>query len=323
MRPLLPALAGLLIGCHANPGLDEEKLGETGLEDTARPSLAERVVMSFSVALQRGDWGESLTRCQVELAFLERGQHDGLFNSPSGQVIDYPTTPGTCRYTSFTESEAALGLWSIKGTRQAGQSVWLHGDEASLELELGIDDRGRYTYALNDCDEAAFPFAQVLDLEVPGDDGEDGLAGFEAPEAFAVGADIAIDALPLPLDERGRLVLPAGEDLRVGWSYLQQQPSIDGQAVEHLPYLMLRNMHPGDEQPFEALACLPSQLGTATIGAADLAQLTPAGDPETGDPYVAFQLDAWYEGPAVQTPWRSSSRVLSMVTEGGILILEP
>ncbi len=303
--------------------MDEGKW-DTGLEDTAAPpAMGERINMAFSVALQRGDWGETVTRCQVEVAFLEVGQHDGLFRSAGGADIEYPTTPGTCAYTSFADQRPAVGLWSVRGTRRAEDSIWLHGDDHSLELTLSTDDRGRYTYRLADCDESIFPFAQVLDLEVPGWDGPDGLEGFGAWDAFAVGPDVAITSLPDALDDHDRLVLAAGDDLPVSWSYLQDLPEVDGQAVEHVPYLMLRNMHPGDPEAIEALACLPSHSGTATVSAADLAQLTPSSDPETGDPYVAFQLDAWYEGPELRTPWRSTSRVLSMVTEGGIVILEP
>ena len=323
MRPI-PALTVLLMAaCHATPGLDDGKFSETGLEDTGRPTLHERVVMSFSVALQRGDWGTNVTRCQVQVAFLEEGQRDGLFMGAGGTDIDLPTTPGTCAYTSFAIAEPTVGLWSVRGTRRADDSIWLHGDGDSLELALGTDDRGRYTYALADCDEDSFPFAEVLDLEVPGWDGLDGLEGFEAERAFAVGPDLQISALPDGMDSSGRLVLPAGEDLPVSWTTLQELPDVDGEPVAEVTYLMLRNMHPGVEEPIEALACLPATPGTATISAADLALLTPAEDPLTGDPFVAFQVDAWYEGPDVQTPWRSSSRVLSVVTEGGILILEP
>jgi hypothetical protein len=322
MRALLSCSA-LLCGCHALPGIEEGKLGETGLEDTGREPLPERIELAFSVALQRGDWGQSVTRCQVELAFLEAGQHDGLFASAGGVDITYPTEPGTCAYTSFAEQPAAVGLWSVRGTRRAAESIWLHGDEGSLELALSTDSRGRYTYALQGCDEASFPFARVLDLEVPGHDADDGLEAFEAEQAFAVGPDLAITALPDTMDEQGRLVLAPGEDLALSWASLQALPEVDGVAVAQVTYLMLRNFHPGDERPLEALACLPSETTATTISAADLALLEPSGDPTTGDPYIAFQVDAWYEGPPVHTPWRSTSRVLSVVTEGGIVILEP
>ncbi len=323
MRTVMPCCALLLVGCHALPELDEGKLDETGLEDTASPTLHARVTMAFSVALQRGDWGDSVTRCQVEVAFLEEGQHDGLFDSDGGSEITLPSTPGSCAYTSFADVEPALGLWTVRGTRRAEDSIWLHGDDGALELTLGTDETGRYTYSLPDCDEHSFPFAQVLDLEVPGWSGPDGLTSFSAPEAFAVGPDMAITSMSHSPDERGWVVVPAGDDISLVWSYDDALPTVDGEAVAHTPYVMLRNMHPAVEDPIEALACLPSVTGTVTISAADLAQLTPTDDPESGDPFVAFQVDAWYEGPEFQTPWRSSSRVLSVVTEGGIVVLEP
>lgn len=324
MRTTLPSLACLLAGCLASPELDQGKLDDTGLADTAPPeALAERITMAFSVALQRGDWGQTVTRCQVEVAFLEEGQHDGLFDSSGGTEIERPTTPGTCAYTSFAEQEPAVGLWTVRGTRRADDSIWLHGASESLELALSTDDEGRYTYGLQSCDEARFPFAQVLDLEVPGWEGSDGLEGFDAEQAFAVGADLQISSLPDGLDEQGRLVLAPGEDLPVAWSSLQDLPEVDGEPMTQVTYLMLRNMLPGVEEPLEALACLPDTPGEATISAADLALLTPSEDLDTGASFVAFQVDAWYEGPQVQTPWRSSTRVLSVVTEGGIVILEP
>lgn len=323
MNRALLLCSALLAGCHALPEIDEGKLGETGLEDTGRTPLPATIDMAFSVALQRGDWGQTVTRCQVEVAFLESGQHDGLFASTGGLDITYPTTPGTCAYTSFAEDPPTVGIWSVRGTRRAADSIWLHGDDGSLELELSTDSRGRYTYALDGCDEERFPFARVLDLEVPGHAADDGLEGFEAEQAFAVGPDLVITELPDSLDEQGRLVLTPGEDLELSWTPLQDLPEVDGVPVASVTYLMLRNMHPGDPEPLEALACLPGEGSAATISAADLALLQPAEDPTTGDPYVAFQVDAWYEGPAVTTPWRSTSRVLSVVTEGGIVILEP
>jgi hypothetical protein len=313
----------VMAGCHALPEIDEGKLGETGLEDTGRTPLPDTIDMAFSVALQRGDWGQTVTRCQVEVAFLESGQHDGLFASTGGMDITYPTVPGTCAYTSFAEEQATVGMWSVRGTRRADDSIWLHGDDTSLELELNTDSRGRYTYALDGCDEERFPFARVLDLEVPGHEADDGLEGFDAEQAFAVGPDLVITDLPDSYDEHGRLVLAPGEDLPVSWTALQDLPEVAGVPVSHVTYLMLRTMHPGDPQPLEALACLPAEGATTTISAADLAMLQPSEDPSIGDPYVAFQVDTWYEGPPVVTPWRSTSRVLSVVTEGGIVILEP
>lgn len=324
MRLTTSLLVCSLAGCNASPELDQGKLGETGLTDTGGlVELPPRITMAFSVALQRGDWGASVTRCQVEVAFLEEGQHDGLFESDGGADIALPTAPGSCAYTSFAEQEPSVGLWSVHGTHRADDSIWLHGDDGSLELALGTDDRGRFTYSLADCDEERFPFAQVLDLEVPGWSGSDGLEGFEAEQAFAVGPDLLITSLPDGLDDQGRLRLPPGQDLPLTWSTLQEVPEVDGEPVAEVTYLMLRNMRPGEDEPLEALACLPDEPGVATISADDLALLTPSEDPATGDPFVAFQVDAWYEGPQVQTPWRSSTRVLSVVTEGGIVILEP
>ena len=325
-RALLPVLLALA-ACHDLPGFVEGKLDETGLDtgasDTGRVPLSDRIEVAFSVALQRGDWGETLTRCQVEVAFLEAGQHDGLWASAGGKVIELPTDAGTCAYTSFADEEPAVGIWSVRGTHRAADTITLRDDEGTLELELTTDSRGHHTYALPDCDEASFPFGRVLDLEVGAWEADDGLEAFDAEQAFAVGPDLAITALPDSLDAQDRLVLAPGDDLPVSWSYLHDFPEVGGDPMGHVPYLMLRNMHPGDPDPLEALACLPDETGEATISADDLALLEPTTDPETGDPYVAFQIDAWYEGPAFSTPWRSSSRVLSMVTEGGIVLLEP
>ncbi len=135
--------------------------------------------------------------------------------------------------------------------------------------------------------------------------------------------DIVLTELPADLDESARLVLDPARDLVLAWDYLQDLPVARGAAVQHVPYLMLRNMHQGEEQPFEALACQPDVWGQITVPAADLAQLEPMQDDATGDPYLAMQLDAWYEGPKVRTPWGSSTRVLSAVTEGGIALLPP
>ncbi len=327
MRHATTPVLLLACACSAWSDPDEGKLGETGLEEREETGLdtgggpVDRVAMSFSVALQRGDWGGSLTRCQVELAFMEEGERDGLFASTGGRVIELPTEPGSCAFTSFYDEQASDGLWSVQGSRRAGDSVWLHGDGESIELALERDSRGRYRYVLADCDASSFPFARVLDLEVPGWDGEGGVEGFEADDAFVTGPDLGITSLPGELDEEGRLPLAAGEDLPVAWSTLQPLPEVDGEPATWVPYLMLRNFHPGDPSPIEALACLPGDDQAFTIPSEELARLTPSESEGPGDPDIGFQVDSWTQGPELDTPWHTSARVISAVSEGGILLL--
>jgi hypothetical protein len=318
MRALcvLPLLG---LACSALTDLDKGSLTDTG--DTG-PLMARRVSISFSVALQRGWWGGELNRCQVQVAFNERGQGDGLFRG-AGAVIAHPSEPGTCAYTDFEDDEQAAGLWSVRGTRRADETIWLHGPEASLPLELGQDSSGRYTYDLIDCDEASFPFAQPFDLEVPGWEGADGMEGFEIEQALVTGPDMHIDSISAPEGAPGRRVLARGEDLSVSWSYEGDPEEVAGLEIAHTPYLMLRNTRQGEEATFEALSCLPSTWGEATVSAEDLALLEHSDDVDEADPYIAFQIDAWYGGPEFATPWHETSRVLSMVTEGGTLILAP
>ncbi len=320
MARALSILALLLCGCTATIEIEEEAL-EAPWQGEAQQW--DRVAMSFSVALQRGDWGATITRCQVEVAFTDPGSHDGLWEGTGNAVIELPKAPGTCAYTSFGEDEQSLGLWQVRGSWQGGEALWLHGPDDSLELVRQTDEDGRVYYGLEACDDDIFPFSEVLDIEVPGDDGDDGLGAFFAEEAFVVGPDIVLTELPADLDESARLVLDPPRDHVLAWDYRQDMPVARGAAVQHVPYLMLRNMHQGEEQPFEALACQPDVWGQITVPAADLAQLEPMQDDATGDPYLAMQLDAWYEGPKVRTPWGSSTRVLSAVTEGGIALLPP
>lgn len=322
MSRALPWLPILLTACTATTEIGEDSYEETQ-EDTLEEEETERASMSFSVALQRGDWGASVTRCQVEVAFMDAGREDGLWEGANAAVVERPEEPGSCIHTSFDDEEPALGLWQVRGDRQAGESLWLHGREDSLELMRQTDEDGRVFYGLEACSEALFPFGEVLDIEVPGDDGPDGLSGFDAEDAFVVGPDIVITELSAPLDETARLELSVGQDLTLTWDYLQDLPVAGGALLDHVPYLMIRNQRQGEEQPFEAVACQPDIWGEITVPADMLALLEPLDDEATGDPYLAVQLDAWYEGPKVLTPWGSSTRVLSMVTEGGIALLRP
>lgn len=291
-------------------------------EDSAVPGFTPLEV-AFLVVYQRGDWLDHVTRCQVEVAFLDAGLHDGVGLGSVGQAITLPEDPGTCAFTDFSEVPASQGLWSVRGNRQAGESVTLSDASRHLDLLQTRDEHGRIYYALADCDEASFPFGAVLDLDVPGDDGPRGVPAFSAEECCAVGPDVTLGALPDPQDDRGWLQHPQAEDLTLTWTRGGDLPTIDGTPVEATPYLMLRNFHPGEPLPFQALACAPAADGSVTAPAADLAQLDPGEDLATGDPYVAAQLDTWYEGPPFSTLGQRSTRVTSAVTDGGVMLLLP
>ena len=320
-RPLPLALLAvpLMAACSDYYVYDERGLGMP--YDGDGPSWS-RVGVAFQVAFQRGDWGASTMRCQVEVAFLDQGQRDGMFMGGEGAVIDWPQQPGSCRYTSFAEEDQARGLWSVRGSLQGGEVVWLHGQDDSLELTLQQDDLGRWYYGLEDCSEERFPFAAVFDLEVPGGEGAGALPGVLLEQVFVAGADLVISELPAELDEHGWLQHDQHQTLELAWEYLQPLPALQGQPLVPQEYAVLRNMLPGDPLPFEALTCQPQSSGELHIAAADLALLEPTLDPGIGDPYVAFQVDTWLEGPAVDTPWGTSTRVTSTVSEGGTLILD-
>ncbi|MFH1466748.1 MAG: hypothetical protein ABIO70_20350 [Pseudomonadota bacterium] len=318
---LLPLLTLALTACTAKTDLG--RYGDTAPpEDSASPE-AVPVDVAFLQVLQRGDWLDHVTRCQVEVAFLDAGRPDGMGAGTAGQDIRLPTAPGTCEFTDFSEVPVSQGLWAVRGSREAGEVVTLSDTSRSLTLVQERDARDLPYYTLPDCDEASFPFGAVLDLDIPGDEGPRGVPAFSAEGCCAVGPDVILGPLPDPQDERGWLQHPQAEPLTLTWTRDGDLPEVDGTAVTATTYLMLRNFHPGEAQPFQALACLPDAEGTVTAPAADLALLEPNADLSTGDPYIAAQLDAWVEGPPLYTFLVRSTRITSVVTDGGIMLLLP
>jgi len=79
--------------------------------------------LSFDVALQWTSWGDSLQRCQIQLAILEQHEGDGLWGPVEGDhddpghaggeqeagrgSIELPETPGTCLYTDLRVEDSA------------------------------------------------------------------------------------------------------------------------------------------------------------------------------------------------------------------------
>ncbi len=310
----LPALACQEYWIHGEDGISFP-YDDAGW-DAGRPFS-----IAFDVAFQRGSWGESVDRCQVEVAFHRDWESDGMNAGAEGAVIEIPQEPGSCLATWFDEDEPrSEGAWHVAGSLSGAQRIYLHGQERSLELELQDDAQGRLTYALPDCDEDSFPFGEVFDLDVPAGTGPAGLPELRIERVFGVGPELQL-LQPGEPEEQGCVVHDPSQPLDVAWEHLGTVPRMDGEPLEREELVFLRNNELGEELSFEALACLPSAEGELIIPADDLLLLSPNQDLETLDPYVAFQVDARYYGPEAQTPWGQAARVSSTVTSGGILIL--
>ena len=317
-HPLLAALALPALACQ-----EYWIHGEDGISfpyDDAGWDLDRQFSIAFDVAFQRGSWGESVDRCQVEVAFHRDWESDGMNAGAAGAVIEIPEEPGSCMATWFDDEVRSEGAWHVAGSLSGAQHIYLHGQDQTLELALQDDAQGRLTYALADCDEQSFPFGEVFDLDVPAGTGPNGLPELQLEQVFGVGPELQL-LQPGQAQDQGCVFHDPSQALDVAWEHLGAVPRMEGAPLEREELVFLRNNELGQELSFEALACLPDAEGQLVIPADDLLQLSPNQDLEALDPYVAFQVDARYYGPVAETPWGQASRVSSTVTSGGILIL--
>ena len=89
--------------------------------------LPPEIEMSFEAVLQRTRWGESLGRCQIEVAFRQKTEADDGGPPPGNpaEVILLPETPGECAFTALSPAEAGApggdgtggDAWELEGPK--------------------------------------------------------------------------------------------------------------------------------------------------------------------------------------------------------------
>ncbi|HJN74315.1 MAG TPA: hypothetical protein QGF58_10320 [Myxococcota bacterium] len=302
------------------------------------------VDMSVDVALQKMEWGDSVTRCQIQVAFhkLAEGEapvtEHGGGEEGGGNVIDIPDAPGTCLFSELDYSGSEQGPpsedetygddgtdpdsdnWQEAGNLSGAPEIYLHSVDRTIVLHRQPLEDGRVRYEWDGCDADTFPFGEVFDIEVPNSDEDDSLPGFYVVEAFGIGTDMELGE-PVPNDTH-RLSHANHIDLWSDWRHLGQIPEVRGQDLLRDVKLFIRNYEHGGGPEFEALACDPPG-DWSEIRDDDLQSLTPNATSSAADAplYAAFQVDAHYDSPEIELPWGQTMRIRSTITEGGTLHL--
>ena len=319
-----------VLGCIENAIVtDADGLGAWPVE-LDEPWTGPEMDLSFDIALQRNGWGETIGRCQIQLAFTNKG--DDGWGSPQGPpvTVAYPENPGECVYTDLVpEPSVDEGCggdpgngggggvdpneenWNLAGVFEGSDVVWLHSGYRSLALERVELDAGGVRYEWTGCNDEDFPFGEVFDLEVPPSADEDGIQGFYVEEAFGIGPDMALLSPSDEPGDAGKVFHASSDALTATWEHAQASDL----GLERRVDVVYRNFTV-DMQPIEAVVCLPAgDVFTTQSAAFELLQANP--DPMTQEVLLGFQVDAVYDSPPFMTPWGQSVRVRSLVTEGG------
>ena len=282
-------------------------------EDSAEVTVAEATIdASFNVAIQYSNFGDTLGRCQIEVAFYEPDAGDGT-GGGTGEVIAMPTEPGTCAYTDFDpDAELVAGSMNVRGTLEAGSALTLV-DDSTVSLPALDHADGTVTYALVPCSRENFPFARTFDVVGEGA----GIPTFTLSEAVAVGPDLG---RTLPVDDAivlGRVTQSLAEPLEWAWERLHDAPETSEGPVIPTEMFVVRHARLSDNRLLEALACLPFDERGIVISVADLGQLSPT----TEATYAYGQIDAMWDGLPVAAPWGQIVKVRSLVSWSGEITL--
>jgi hypothetical protein len=327
--------AMLVFGCIENALVTEaDGLGAWPVE-LDEPWSGPEMDLSFDIALQRNGWGQNIGRCQIQLAFTNKG--DDGWGSPEGPpvTVDYPQKAGECVYTDLTpmpsdsEDQGTSGNsggggdgvnpdeenWNLAGVFEGSDTVWLHSGYRSLALGRVQLDEGGVRYEWTGCNDEDFPFGEVFDVEVPPSEDEEGIQGFYVEQAFGIGPDMALLSPSDEPGDGGKVYHDSSEALTAVWEHDQPPPELHALELERRVDVVYRNFTK-DMQPIEAVVCLPAEdMFTTEATAFEMLEANP--DPMTQEVLLGFQVDAVYDSPPFMTPWGQSVRVRSLVTEGG------
>jgi hypothetical protein len=297
-------------------------------------TISARFDISIDVAFQRNNFGQEVSRCQFQVALYYYYQSDLFEEGGEGgegeehSKIDFPEQAGQCVLTTFSDSPQRGGRgerednWQIRGTIDAGETVFLRGENRDLELVRMHDFGDRVYYDLENCNEDSFPFAQILDLDAP-----EANIGSEFDALYLEGAIITGPSLtvitPGPeLLEAGYVFHPNNQDFEMAWVEEEDHPDLGETQIHHDKVIFLRNSEGYQNHfHFEAIACRPDTDTSMTITAEVLQELTPNANREDEDYYLAVQVDATTIAPESETPWGQLLHSRTMITDGGVVRL--
>jgi hypothetical protein len=318
----LSALFSLVLGCEA---VDYDVAPNQFVGDPEIPHSEEITIdfdLSIDVAFQRSNFGGEISRCQFQVALFWTWQNDGFGEGgEEGQNIEWPTQAGECAITTFPEGQPDGGAWQVRGSVDAGDEIFLYGDNGNLSLARFMDESGRIFYDLDLCDQGAFPFSDTFDLDAPYAVMGDGMGELYLEEVIGVGPKLTMTS-PTEIDTvGGRYYHQVDHPLPLLWEHEGDIPEAKGHPLRAEETVMVRNTLAGEHNPIEAFACLPSTTGSLTIGSEWWQQLTPNSTMDSEEYYTALQIDARYFTPETETPWGSLVRAMATVTDGGVVYL--
>lgn len=332
MRPLFAPVFSTLFwfGCEADNSTNEQDV-ET---ETGNPIAN----ASFNVGIESSAYGTTLGRCEVQVAFYQPDEDDGLgevpgedndVDNPDAQdtseeesefatVIPIVDTPGECEYARFNPDDVnEPGAPNIRGTLTAGDEVLLT-DENPITLELVEMGENGWSYAMSGCTQATFPFSRTFSVSAPGE--IDGVPGFSLENAVVVGPDFDFNGLE-SLNEEDQWSVPADADFEVTWTESAAAPeNADGPISPNQSFTIVTSRI-GDNRLVEVLSCEPNQSGQMIVPQESLALLTQTR--ELGDDvYTSLQLDIEYLGEEVEASWGELVRIRSRVSKSGRLQIQ-
>lgn len=281
------------------------------------------VDLRIDVAFQENQWGQALTRCQVQVAFAP---FDAVQQQPGDRPQPtLPEEPGTCAFTELEAPASPVDVgsdeddWQLNGDVVGPRAVYLADDPLRLLLEAVETDQEGLRYELPDCDAEHFPFSRTLGLDVLASEDPNGVHDLTMDELIAVGPRVVVDAPEEP--EGGGIPRPApGEDLAVRWTLDGADPEVEGEA--RAPGVTLKLLHQDIERELgdRWLICQPDEEGWFDIPAADLAQLAEGIDaPERWR--TALDIHSEVQGRSQETPWGRLMAVRAHVSAGAPLDL--
>jgi hypothetical protein len=306
-----------------------------GLEKAKNAPGYETITISADITLQRNNYGDTISRCQMQFAFSPLYDEDTAPDPPAtpAWVVAKPEAPGTCAFSvqplpdeGGTPGEPQEDNWSISGSLVGPDEILLYSD--AVDLRLGAtsldDERLRYELDPADCDDITFPVGELLTLDVP--EGEtvttDSLPGFFIDDALAVGPDVYLTAPAVDPDVAGDRVLhPVGDDLDVRWDFSGAPPVIAGTPIPPEVRVKIYNQDREREFGNEWLVCWPDQDGQLTIPAEELALLTVNPSPDEDRWFAGLAVHTSTDSPAFEAPWGEPVQLRAHISEGGLLIL--
>ena len=289
------------------------------------PGAGRPVDLVVDVAFQSQNQGESVTRCQVQVAFKPLLEQDPQ-QTRSSRDLNRPEEPGTCAFSEIPLPQGAPGdevvdNWQVTGEVIGPDTVRMQDAEGALALMALRTEEGDLRYELPDCDASIFPFSRTLGLDVPDSDDPDGVHAFTVPDLVAVGPQVALDA-PGRTAEGRQPTLDPSEPLAVRWTLQGPDPQLDGMALEPATMIQVQHQDEARVEPDRWLVCWPEEEGWFDVPAEDLALLMEGRDDPSG---WRSHVDVHTEvlGPSQVTPWGRTLQVRAHVSAGAGIDLDP